>query len=50
MDLEEKINTIRMRIIIFRNKYKYIFESKTALDTAVFIFDTDNPHFARNKI
>ena len=50
MDLEDRINIIRMRIINFRNKYKYIFESKTALDTAVFIFDTDNPHFVRNKI
>ena len=50
MDLEEKINTIRMRIINFRNKYKYIFENRTELDTAIFIFNKDDPHFIRNNL
>ena len=48
MDLENKINIIRMRIINFRHKYKHIFDIKSEAEKAIFVFDSGDPHFVKS--
>tara|TARA_Y100000593_G_C4161054_1_gene262023 strand:- start:168 stop:317 length:150 start_codon:yes stop_codon:yes gene_type:complete len=48
MSLEDRIYILKMKIIAFRNKYKHIFEVKTEIDEAIFVFDKKDPHFVRS--
>ena len=48
MSLEDRVHILRMKIIDFRNRHKHIFEVKTEIDEAIFIFDKKSPRFVRS--
>ena len=48
MNLEDRVHTLKMRIMAFRNRHKHIFEVKTEMDEAIFIFDKKSPRFVRS--
>ena len=48
MSLEDRVYNLKMRIMAFRNRHKHIFEVKTEIDEAIFIFDKKSPRFVRS--